>query len=131
MNSAQPHHPPINQLAVLRLAVSAFLMSALIGCSGSHELETAKVSGLVTLDGKPMTQGTVMFVPEIGRAGSGVIGADGSYQLTTYKPDDGALVGHHKISVAIPEGSETRSARAIAAIPRRYMSAESSGLTFE
>jgi hypothetical protein len=89
------------------------------------------VSGKVTLDGKAMTLGTVMFVPETGRAGSGVIGSDGSYRLTTYEPDDGALVGLHKISVAIPEGSETRSARAAVAIPRKYMSPESSGLTFD
>jgi hypothetical protein len=118
------------QRTLLRLTGCAFLLCILVGCSGSHERETEKVSGVVTLDGKPMTQGTVMFVPETGRAGLGVIGSDGAYQLTTYKPDDGALVGHHKVSVAIPEGSETRPTRSIV-IPRRYMSAESSGLTFE
>lgn len=103
---------------------------ALAGCSRSHERETAQVLGVVTLDGKPLTRGTVMFVPETGRAGTGVIAADGSYTLTTYQPDDGALVGRHKVSVAIPLGSETASAQA-SPIPQRYMSADSSGLAFE
>jgi hypothetical protein len=59
-----------------------------------------------------------------------VITSDGSYQLTTYKPDDGALVGNHKVSVAIPLGSETGPAT-VSPIPQRYASAESSGLAFE
>jgi hypothetical protein len=108
----------------------AIAVISLTGCSRSHERETAKVSGIVTLDGKPLTRGTVMFVPAAGRAGTGVIAADGSYQLTTYQPDDGALVGSHKVSVAIPLGSETAPAAA-SPIPQRYSSAESSGLTFE
>lgn len=133
MNILSSKHPMRSKSALsvwgsLRCALAT---AVVVGCSQPYEKETAAVSGMVTLDGKPMTTGTVMFVPDTGRAAVGVIEPDGTYRLSTYRPDDGALVGRHKVSVAIPEGSETRSVRAAVAIPPRYMSPESSGLTFE
>jgi len=52
--------------------VTTLLISA-IGCRGRHELETAHTEGTVTLDGKPLKQGTVTFIPKGGRAASGQI----------------------------------------------------------
>jgi hypothetical protein len=34
-----------------------------LGCGGSHHLETAPVTGVVTIDGKPLGQGVVTFTP--------------------------------------------------------------------
>ena len=122
---------PIGGGAIRRAAVAAVGLLALAGCQGSHEMETARVSGVVTLDDKPLTRGTVMFVPTSGRAGIGIIGPSGEFRLSTYHTDDGALVGHHKVSVSIPDDRELNTKPTIAGIPRRYMSAESSGLVAE
>jgi hypothetical protein len=73
------------------------------GCGGSG---TVKVRGTVTLDGKPLRGAVVTFVPsgEKGRAASGATQADGSFQLTTFKPDDGALPGDYKVTVRFDQG---------------------------
>src|SRR5262245_4436516 len=73
------------------------------GCGGSG---TVKVRGTVTLDGKPLSGAMVTFVPaeEKGRAASGATQADGSFRLTTFKPDDGALPGDYKVMVRFDQG---------------------------
>ncbi|MGC4005446.1 MAG: hypothetical protein QM811_20920 [Pirellulales bacterium] len=40
-----------------------------------------------------------MFQPEKGKIASGQIQPDGSYELNTVKPGDGAIVGKHRVSV--------------------------------
>jgi hypothetical protein len=73
------------------------------GCS-NHQLDTAHVHGMVTLDGQPLDAGFVFFRPAKGRMAVGKIQQDGSYVLFTYvrDGDDGAIVGHHKVSVVPP-----------------------------
>jgi hypothetical protein len=68
-----------------------------LGCG--QGLDLAPVSGRVTLDGKPVTQGEVTFIPEDGPSAFGSIGADGTFRLTTLNKDDGALVGRHKVLI--------------------------------
>jgi len=43
--------------------------------------EKGDVTGKVSFQGKPLTEGTVAFVPEKGNAVSGKIGADGTYKV--------------------------------------------------
>ena len=68
------------------------------GCGPTYP-ERGVVRGVVTSGGKPVTQGYVRFLPEAGRAAVGEIAPDGSYQLTTFEPGDGALVGKHKVTI--------------------------------
>jgi hypothetical protein len=68
----------------------------LSGCGGP---KIAKVTGRVTYDGKPVTEGKIRFYPESGRMALGNIGPDGTYTLTTFKPDDGALIGTHQVAI--------------------------------
>ncbi len=81
---------------------TSLIMSAcclvLAGCGSGHP-ETGKVSGKITYLGKAVTEGTVMFYPEKGRAGVGAIGADGTYQLATFGENDGALLGKHRVTI--------------------------------
>jgi hypothetical protein len=81
--------------AVLPL-LAGLVVFASSGCGGPR---IATVSGKVTYDGKPLSQGTIMFYPEVGRAAVGQIGSDGSYTLTTFQPGDGALVGPHRVVI--------------------------------
>jgi hypothetical protein len=108
----------------------------LIGCGQDSKL--GRVHGTVRLDGKPLTNGTVRFVPSAGRAATGTIQSDGTYTLGTYKTSDGALVGTHKASIVASEaGSDSRppyeapKQKSKSLIPERYMAAGTSKLTFD
>jgi hypothetical protein len=76
------------------LAAAAAL--ALTGCGGER---LGKVSGTVTVGGKPVPTGTIQFIPAAGKAAIASIEPDGTYTLTTHKPGDGALVGPHKVVI--------------------------------
>jgi hypothetical protein len=71
----------------------------LLGCGGKDQ--PVRVNGTVTLDGKPVDGAGVTFYPakEGGRQASGITGSDGTFQLTTFKPNDGALAGEYKVTV--------------------------------
>jgi hypothetical protein len=63
-----------------------------------------RVQGKVTYKGEPLKYGTVSFVPDAskgtdGPIATGTIKEDGTYILSTDEGGDGALVGHHKVSV--------------------------------
>jgi hypothetical protein len=61
------------------------------------------VRGRVTYktDGKPLTQGMVVFQSEDNRiTARGEIGRDGEYELGTYERGDGALPGKYRVLVA-------------------------------
>jgi hypothetical protein len=103
------------------------------GCSRGFKQDTAKVRGTVKLDGKLLAGGSVMFTPETGRGAVGVINPNGEFVLGTYEPDDGAIVGKHKVAV-FPIGSSFESDQLpsnYVAIPTRYQNGSSSGIEFE
>jgi hypothetical protein len=88
------------------------------------------------LDGKPLTFGVVMFVPSLGRAAKGDVQADGSFRLGTYKGDDGAIVGKHKVSVIAirpPVSGESSAERTdnVFLLPSHYAIPEESGFAFD
>ncbi|MGI9177568.1 MAG: carboxypeptidase-like regulatory domain-containing protein [Pirellulales bacterium] len=73
-------------------------MAALLatGC-GRH---AAKVSGQVTLEGRPLTNGVVSFTPmKPGSSAYGTIGAEGRYSLQT-GAEKGLDPGDYKVTVA-------------------------------
>src|SRR3954464_4903867 len=79
--------------------------AAIPGCNHSS-LELAPVHGKVTIDNQPLFQGKVMFAPVAkgndvnpGKPAWGNIQSDGTYRLTTYKNDDGAVVGEHWVTI--------------------------------
>jgi hypothetical protein len=77
---------------------------ALAGCGPGNGLTLGRVQGKVTFKGEPVRYGTVSFVPDTtkgsdGPMAMGNIKDDGTYVLSTSDPGDGAVVGHHKVSV--------------------------------
>jgi hypothetical protein len=126
--------PPRLNAACFSAVVVAFVAAAIAGGCSSHELETAKVHGTVTLDGQPLETGLIFFQPEQGRMAVGKIQSDGSYKLFTYEKngDDGAIVGRHRVSVVPPiaEGEFDAIPAMKQPIPARYQSAGTSKLEF-
>ena len=96
------------------LAILVVGITAVSGC-GKNEFQVAKVKGSVTCNGKPLSEGLIVFIPAgaaaatsdskssvTGRSASGMIQPDGTYELTTYKSGDGAIVGSHSVQVFAP-----------------------------
>jgi hypothetical protein len=78
---------------------------AAIGCNSSP-YELAPVRGVVKIDGKPIRQGKVMFSPVAqgddinpGRPAFGMLRQGGTYILSTYSDNDGAVVGKHWVTI--------------------------------
>jgi len=78
------------------LLVAASWLLPLAGCFSNG---LAKVTGKITVAGKPVTSGQVMFYPAGGPGAYGEIKPDGTYTLTTYKPGDGAWIGAHQVAI--------------------------------
>jgi hypothetical protein len=103
------------------------------------------VNGIVLLDGQPLAGAVIYYVPSKGPSASGVLDAEGRYELTTYTSGDGAVIGSHNIYLA-PLPDENRlagyteedyaagklpPAAPANPIPAKYSSPTTSGLTAE
>lgn len=113
------------------LLIAALLLFGLAGCGGSQ----GRVSGQVSVDGKPLTKGDISFSPTgDGVAATGQINASGNYSL---------LVG---TSADIPPGSYRVTVVAVEPIaptaehleplptlltPKKYSNAATTDLTAE
>ncbi|QDT93506.1 hypothetical protein [Gimesia algae] len=77
------------------------------GCGQPDDrLPTARVTGTVAFDGKPLTSGNIMFFPVSGgKHAVGMIGDDGAFHLSTYESGDGAIPGEHKVVIQVSHGS--------------------------
>src|SRR5262245_18502134 len=76
----------------------AVLVLAAFGCGGADR--PVKVRGTVTLVGVPVEGAVVTFLAEAGgRNASGRTRADGSFELTTFAANDGALPGNYTVLV--------------------------------
>jgi len=126
---------------------SSFLAASIVallacGCGDSGP-QMAPVSGVVTVDGAPVANAAVMFVPEAGgRPATGLTDAEGKFSLETMEPGDGALVGKHKVTVT---GVKTTGIQATEDglsgavdpsqireewfVPQKYSKPDTSGLT--
>ena len=74
------------------------LSLAVCGCgSGSG---TVPVSGVVKLDGQPLKNASVSFVPEgDGKQATGTTDEAGKFALSTVNPRDGAIPGKYKVVI--------------------------------
>lgn len=96
------------------------------------------VHGKVTLeDGTPVSGGMVVFEKQEGGKtvmARGEIGADGSYQLSTYRPGDGAPPGHYRVLVSPkfdPTAIDNPQAANSLPFDARYSEFGTSGLEYE
>ena len=112
----------------------ALLLAA--GCDDSG-LNLAPAVGVVTLDGAPVAEAGVMFVPNDSRLGppaTGVTDADGWFSLLTANRI-GALVGDHRVVISkdevitIPQRYGFPIYRTRYLLPPKYGSVDTSGLT--
>jgi len=80
----------------MRFLAGSILLFA--GC-GPGGPEIASVSGRVTMDGKPLANATVVFIPENGRPSGASTDADGKYVLNFSQGRRGAIPGKNMVRV--------------------------------
>ncbi len=94
--------------AVTSATAAALLTLTLVGCGASDDLPREKLSGTINLDGKPLANGFITFLPasaEAATQGGGAI-QDGAYSIPR---DQGLVPGSYKVLITSSEGgSETK-----------------------
>ncbi len=118
------------------LGFFVLLLSMTTGCGGAPTAYL--VHGTVVFpDGKPLTRGTVEF-EALGQpkpiTASGEIATDGTFQLGTYRPKDGAIAGEHRVAVIadyeIGTGVERPGELPPPQLHSKFRSFKTSGLKF-
>jgi hypothetical protein len=106
-----------------RLRLQGLLL--LLGCAasgcgngGPDDLpDLAAVTGFITLDGQPLANARVVFLPEKSGGASGAITAeDGSYELKYRSGEPGAALGKHAVQISTDvDGAMTPEAERVPA----------------
>jgi len=80
------------------------VMTAISGCGKRSGLEMGRVNGRVTLDGKPLADALVTFIPDesVEHASTGITNERGDYSLSYTYDNPGALVGEHHVKINSP-----------------------------
>ncbi len=93
---------------MLRTSVCLFLVVGLVGCGSSVPEKslpkTVPVSGIVTMNEKPLASAIVTFYPENGTKGTecrGKTDTSGKYTLTQLHGAEGAPPGKYKVTVSL------------------------------
>lgn len=108
--------------------VALLLLCVVLGCGSPHD---STVSGKVTLDGQPLTTGTVTFAPQgEGRIAYGEINASGEYAVRTLG-DQGMLPGKYNVTIrATGQAAESHLPPPLLT-PEKYGDPATSGFTAE
>ena len=90
--------------AILSIVVSVLF----VGCSRGG-FPTAPTTGRVLCEGQPVPHVLVFFEPMqtgksalVGKQGFARADANGTFSLSTYGENDGAVIGHHRVRVGLP-----------------------------
>jgi hypothetical protein len=108
------------------LVVSALSASLLAGC-GNKGPELGHVTGTVKLDGAPLANASVQFLPTSGRPSYGSTDASGHYVLKFTESKPGAIPGDHTVRVSTHHRGdpETGTKAEPERIPAKYSGAKS------
>jgi hypothetical protein len=118
--------PLLGRARLLAGVTLAVVFIALAGC-GEGGPKIVPVSGMVIIDGKPLTYGHVQVLPAGWRPATGRIGGDGRFTLTTTVANDGCPVGTHPVVILASESITPEQMKWHA--PTKYADVKTSGLT--
>lgn len=108
------------------------------GCNRGPEM--APVQGVVYYNDQPLPFGSIMFQPDRGQPATGQIKSDGTFEMASFRPGDGATVGSQKVRVnCYSSQSPSELAKPVVGersigtllIPQKYTSFATSELTAE
>jgi len=102
------------------------------GCpGGGAKRETATISGKVTLDGKPLNAGRVIFAHVEGPAAAADIQPDGTYKVEAAVGMTRVAIDHRGAPEAVPGSREGMMGPGKSLVPEKYAVADTSGLTLD
>jgi len=125
------------------LFAAALFVAAFAGCSPSYqdrlELKPIPAKGKISLKGKPLPHAIVTFHPveklgtpssgDLVRTPFGVAKEDGSFELTTFKPADGAPEGEYAVTISWTGGPiRSDNDAAPERLPPQYQNPVASGI---
>jgi hypothetical protein len=125
-----------------RLGVGCALLVALVSVAGCGGIKRIPTSGTVTLDGQPMTEGVLQFIPDASKGNnlrvtcSGPI-SNGRWNLVTSGMEradtgSGAPVGWFKVIYTHPnEGSKAPGASATPKVAAKYYREDTTPISIE
>ena len=105
---------------------TALLWVTFAGCDDGRPTRVP-VSGQVLIDGKPLTYGSVQFLPPNARASYGKLDSEGRFSLTCFDSNDGVVPG--KVSVVIHAAEPLSDTQTRWHAPKKYADHRTSGLT--
>ena len=128
--STAPLHPIRHKTVSLSL-----LILALPGCEAGRP-ETYPVHGVITqYDGEPLNGGFVLFTTDTEQFGQvvaqGQVAEDGSFQLSTYVFNDGAVAGLQRVTLRPSMAGGEAGAFAPSPIHKKYTALETTDLEFQ
>jgi hypothetical protein len=136
VSSSFAKRPPAPVLAVLL----GTLALACTSCGSEVRKPVFPARGKVLCDQKPAPKAIVTFHP-LGTMGvetgpetvnpHGVVAEDGTFQLTTYSPNDGAPAGKYAVTIIWRTEPRSRDEEERTLLPLRYGHPGSSGLRAE
>ncbi len=111
-----------------RSGASLFIIVLLLatGCQRrpAGQPEVGQVTGKITLDGEPLTDGIVYFIPPEGRSSVGNTDKNGVYVMGYLPKVLGARLGKHKVVIKTywPDETSPEALSAVDKIPKKYNS---------
>jgi hypothetical protein len=116
------------------VTITLLLLFAAAGCGTNGLTGLYKVKGKITLQGQPIDDVVVTFKPiEVDpakRPAGGRSTADGTFVISTLKPNDGAYPGKYKVLVGkfVANKAQTLSSDTV---PMKYRNAETTPIEYE
>lgn len=105
------------------------LATATVGCGRGDTPQLGRVSGIVTLDGIPLTGACVQFIPERGRPSTSRTDATGHYRPIYIRGIEGVCLGPCTVSIStarVEQPADSPEGLPVAAspetLPARYHS---------
>lgn len=129
----------MRQVIVSHLWSKFFIFVSLVGlclqsgCASSNEL-LGTVSGTVTLNSAPISEGMLSFISSTGFAATAEV-KDGTYSITSSQYGNGIPIGEYQVSIlsatakSDPLASSPEKASVKIEIPKKYADPATSGLS--
>jgi hypothetical protein len=123
----------LRDVTLRRSALAVGVLACLVGCGGG---KTAPVNGRVKLKGgsdvSVLAGYSLTFEPVDGKTSAvGEINRDGTFKLSTFGANDGAVPGKYRVAINQPTSPDPDKPPTKSKLPARYENLDSSGLTAE
>src|SRR5437868_5035599 len=123
----------LRDLTLRPFALAVAVLACLVGCGGG---ETAPVNGRVKLkdgsDVSVLAGYSLSFEAEGGKTSAvGDVNPDGTFQLSTFGANDGAVPGKYRVAINQPNNPDPDKPPTKSKLPAKYGNLDTSGLTVE